>query len=305
MSYKGRVIGFILGLIFANLPGAILFMILGYYFFDRPANKKQRDDAEVVRTFTKNANYNERLVRVTFELMGYVARGAGRVNENHIAQAQQVMNVMSLNSRLRKVAIDAFTYGKSDDFNLDSTISTIKGIIGDNFSFVNFILEIQVQLALSDGKLEEDEYRRLMEIAISLGASRESMESFIRVRYAEMSFKNGFGQGGFYRSGQRDYDYEERSSSYGSSGSSYNDSSSYSSYESDSSKLAAAYTLLGVDSSVSDEELKRAHKKLMLKYHPDRLASQGLTSEMIKLYTEKAKDIQAAFDLIKKERGIK
>ena len=55
---------------------------------------------------------------------------------------------------------------------------------------------------------------------------------------------------------------------------------------------------------VSDDEVKKAHKRLMLKYHPDRLASQGLTPEMIKLYTEKAKDIQAAFDLIKKERGM-
>ena len=41
----------------------------------------------------------------------------------------------------------------------------------------------------------------------------------------------------------------------------------------------------------------------MLKYHPDRLASQGLPPEMVRLYTQKAQDIQAAFDLIKKARG--
>ena len=78
-SYKGRVIGFILGLIFLNIPGAILFMILGYYFFDRPANIKKQQNDEAVRAFTSNANYNEALVKVTFALMGYVARGAGRV----------------------------------------------------------------------------------------------------------------------------------------------------------------------------------------------------------------------------------
>ncbi len=312
MSYKGRVIGFILGLLFANLLGAILFMFLGYIFFDKPANQKLKQNDEAVRAFTTNANYNESLVKVTFALMGYVARGAGRVNESHIQKTSQVMNVMGLNSQMRKIAIEAFNSGKSESFDLGATISEIKSLIGDNFSFVSFILEIQVQLALSDGVLEDEEYRRLMDIAIRLGASRESMDQFIKSRYNEMHFEQQFRNA--YQSR-----YENSSDSYGngysqgsgsySSGSDYSngyrqDSSSYGSSDYGSSKLDAAYKILGVESTATDDEVKRAHKKLMLKYHPDRLASQGLTPEMIKLYTEKAKDIQAAFDLIKKERGL-
>ena len=95
-SYKGRVIGFILGLIFLNIPGAILFMILGYYFFDRPANIKKQQNDEAVRAFTSNANYNEALVKVTFALMGYVARGAGRVNENHIWRLNPLLVIISV-----------------------------------------------------------------------------------------------------------------------------------------------------------------------------------------------------------------
>lgn len=301
-SYKGRVIGFILGFIFANFFGAILFMILGYLFFDRPANLKNQQNEEAVRAFTSNANYNESLVKVTFALMGYVARGAGRVNESHIEKSSQIMNVMGLNSQMRKTAIDAFNSGKSEDFNLNDTISEIKSLIGNNFSFVNFILEIQVQLALSDGVLEDEEYRRLMDIAVKLGASRDSMEQYIRSRYNEMHFEQQFGD--FYRSRYErgntgsGYDYSRSDSSYD------NSSSSYSGSGFGSSKLDSAYKILGVESSASDDEIKKAHKRLMLKYHPDRLASQGLTPEMIKLYTEKAKDIQAAFDLIKKERGF-
>lgn len=299
-SYKGRVIGFLLGFIFTNILGAILFMILGYLFFDKPANQRMKQNDEAVRAFTSNANYNESLVKVTFALMGYVARGAGRVNENHIEKASQIMNVMSLNAQMRTIAIDAFNSGKSEDFNLNDTISEIKSLIGDNFSFVNFILEIQVQLALSDGVLEDEEYRRLMDIAVKLGASRESMEQYIRSRYNEMHFEQQFKD--FYKSR-----YENNSSSgyeYSGSERSYDYGGGYSGSTSDSSKLDAAYKILGVESSASDDEVKKAHKRLMLKYHPDRLASQGLTPEMIKLYTEKAKDIQAAFDLIKKERGI-
>ena len=301
-SYKGRVLGFILGFIFTNLLGAILFMILGYLFFDRPANLKKQQNDEAVRAFTSNANYNESLVKVTFALMGYVARGAGRVNESHIEKSSQIMNVMGLNSQMRKTAIDAFNSGKSEDFNLNDTITEIKSLIGNNFSFVNFILEIQVQLALSDGVIEDEEYRRLMDIAVKLGASRDSMEQYIRSRYNEMHFEQQFRD--FYKSRYErgntgsGYDYSSSDSSYD------NSSSSYSGSGFGSSKLDSAYKILGVDSSASDDEIKKAHKRLMLKYHPDRLASQGLTPEMIKLYTEKAKDIQAAFDLIKKERGF-
>ncbi len=83
------------------------------------------------------------------------------------------------------------------------------------------------------------------------------------------------------------------------------ESRSYNGNYSSQSKLDAAYKVLGIEKSASDDEVKKAHRRLMLKYHPDRLASQGLTEEMIRMYTEKAKDIQAAFDLIKKERGLK
>jgi DnaJ like chaperone protein len=301
-SYKGRVIGFILGFIFANFLGGILFMILGYLFFDKPANLKKQQNDEAVRAFTSNANYNESLVKVTFALMGYVARGAGRANESHIEKTSQIMNVMGLNSQMRKTAIEAFNSGKSEGFNLNDTITEIKSLIGNNFSFVNFILEIQVQLALSDGVLEDEEYRRLMDIAVKLGASRDSMEQYIRSRYNEMHFEQQFRD--FYKSRYErgntgsGYDYSRSDSSYGNSGSSYSGSGF------GSSQLDSAYKILGVESSATDDEIKKAHKRLMLKYHPDRLASQGLTPEMIKLYTEKAKDIQAAFDLIKKERGF-
>ena len=48
------------------------------------------------------------------------------------------------------------------------------------------------------------------------------------------------------------------------------------------------------------DEVKKAYKKLMFKYHPDRLAASGLPEDMIAIYTEKSKAIQVAYDHIKK-----
>ncbi len=301
-KFKGTLVGFVLGFLFVKgMLGALLFALIGFFLFDKPALKRRLQNDEAVREFTHNANYNASLVRVTFELMGYVARGAGRINEEHIEKANQIMNLMSLNQEMRKLAIEAFTRGKTDGFDVHETTDEIKNLIGDNFGFISFILEIQVQLALSDGVLSDEEYHRLMQIATLLGASRDSMERFISARYAEMQFESGRRSYRYENSYRRDdYSYDNDESA--------NDSYSNNSYSgggySGKSKLESAYEVLGVDSSTSAPDIKKAYKRLMLKYHPDKLASQGLTKEMISLYTEKAKDIQAAFDLIKKERNI-
>ena len=63
-----------------------------------------------------------------------------------------------------------------------------------------------------------------------------------------------------------------------------------------------AYKALGVTTKNTDKEIKRAYRKLMSQYHPDKLMGQGVPDEMISIATEQAKEVQTAYDLIKKER---
>jgi len=68
------------------------------------------------------------------------------------------------------------------------------------------------------------------------------------------------------------------------------------------SSLDDAYKALGVTADQSDQEIKRAYRKLMSQYHPDKLIGQGVPEDMVKVATEQAKEIQVAYDLIKKHR---
>jgi len=68
--------------------------------------------------------------------------------------------------------------------------------------------------------------------------------------------------------------------------------------------VAAAYQALGVSKDDSDAEIKKAYRRLVREYHPDKLMGQGLPEAMIKEATERSQEIQTAYDTIKKSRGI-
>ncbi len=310
MKLTGTILGFLLGFIFGhNIVVAVVCALIGYFVFDKPRLEKNEKRQKAYNAFSKGANYNLALVDITFSFMGYIARGAGRINEEHIGSAYSVMEMMQLDENARKTAMTAFNAGKQPDFNIDAKVAELKAIIGDNDAFVDYILEIQIQVALSDGVLAKQEHDRLIILAASLGVSVQSMERLITIRYSEMMFSQRFRNSGYdYQQSSQENYQNDRNSSYESGygkGNSEDESRFYNGNYSSQSKLDAAYKVLGIEKSASDDEVKKAHRRMMLKYHPDRLASQGLTEEMIRMYTEKAKDIQAAFDTIKKERGFK
>ncbi len=65
---------------------------------------------------------------------------------------------------------------------------------------------------------------------------------------------------------------------------------------------ADAYAVLGVEPGVSDDELRAAHRKLVLTYHPDKLASKGLPEEFMELANDRLAAINAAYETVTKER---
>jgi DnaJ like chaperone protein len=62
------------------------------------------------------------------------------------------------------------------------------------------------------------------------------------------------------------------------------------------------YKVLEIDSTVSDDELKKAYRKMAMKYHPDKVATLG--DEVKKAAHEKFQKLNEAYEKIKKERGL-
>ncbi|MBP5391336.1 MAG: TerB family tellurite resistance protein [Bacteroidales bacterium] len=63
------------------------------------------------------------------------------------------------------------------------------------------------------------------------------------------------------------------------------------------------YKILEIDSSATDEEVRKAYRRMAVKYHPDKVESLG--ADVKKAAEEKFKSVQSAYEQIKKERGMK
>lgn len=66
--------------------------------------------------------------------------------------------------------------------------------------------------------------------------------------------------------------------------------------------LEAAYKVLEISPEASDDEVRKAYRKMALKHHPDRVAALG--EDVRKAAEKKFQEINAAKDLIYKARGL-
>jgi DnaJ like chaperone protein len=63
-----------------------------------------------------------------------------------------------------------------------------------------------------------------------------------------------------------------------------------------------AYKSLEIESSATDEEIKKAYRRMAMKYHPDKVNDLG--DEVKKSATEKFRSINEAYESLKKQRGF-
>ena len=69
-------------------------------------------------------------------------------------------------------------------------------------------------------------------------------------------------------------------------------------------KASDPYQILGLERDVSDATIKKTYRKLIRENHPDTLIAKGMPQEFIDVANEKMAAINAAYDLVEKDRGL-
>jgi DnaJ like chaperone protein len=220
--------------------------------------------------------------KTVFTLMGKLAKSDGRVSEQEIAHVEQFMAQLNMSGEHRKQAIVYFKAGSQVDYAIEPLLQEFNAATVSSPNLKQMLMVYLVRVALADGKLHPNEASDLQSIAQHLGISAQAFEKLLAMLQGQEQFS-----GGYYHS----------AGGQSSTGGSYVPNSV--------GGLSAAYQALGVLESDSDSVIKRAYRKLIREYHPDKLAGQGLPDAMIKEATERTQEIQTAYDLIKKNRGMR
>lgn len=262
----GKLIGGLLGFLSGGLFLAILGVWIGH-FFDKSFSGALNFDHAGDRVKRERVFFT-----VCFRMMGALAKSDGRVSEEEIQLAEQIMSRLGLSDEHRKEAIALFKEGSQPNFNIEPDMA---GFVVSCKSLPNLsrlLIEFLVGIALADGALHDNEQAILQRVAHYLGIGQRQFEQLIAMLKAQQNFSSSSG----YHFGD----------------------------ENPAKNLAAAYKALGVNENASAQEIKRKYRKLMSQHHPDKLMSQGLPEDMLKVATEKAQEIQNAYELIKNQRKI-
>jgi DnaJ like chaperone protein len=288
MTIWGRLIGVILGYKLLGILGACIGYLVGSWF-DRGIRLHLHPIPPERSIAVQNAFFT-----ATFSVMGHLAKADGRVSEDEIRVANQIMSRLELDETLRKRAIHLFNEGKEMNFDLEKALSLLYAECQKYPDLLRFFIEIQLEASVADGELHTEKRRILLLICQRLHFSPQEFEQLWARQWASQSFQ-------WFSSRSYHQAYNQENTGYAHQNR-RRDTHSPSSNE---PTLQDAYGVLGVLPSATVPEIKKAYRRLMNQHHPDKLMARGLPEGMVKLAKEKTQQIRAAYDIVREARGFR
>lgn len=204
----------------------------------------------------------------SFAAMGHVAKCDGRVKSTEIDLATQLMDHLKLNSTQKQLAIRLFNEGKHEDFALETLLWRFNRQCRHRVSVLQIFIEIQLKMAYADSGLSVKESRLIKRMCKRLDISRAIYARIERRVRAEKKAR-----------------HEPVSHLPG--------------------KIlspADAYKMLGVSRWSNQHQIKQAYRRMMSKFHPDKMSARGASKVEIIEANDIVRDAKNAYDMLVKTK---
>ena len=206
--------------------------------------------------------------RTAAAMLAKMAKADGRVSRDEIESVERAFRRLGFSKAARDYAVEAFRRAKDDARSIYAYAADFTEVVVSREArelFYGMLWDI----ACADGVVSSGEDAILRSIPGYLGISPEWYSVYARERYARSSSRRRRPE-----------------------------------YAPPRDKLEEAYSILGVASGASDDEVRKAYRAKAKKYHPDTLRAQGLPDEMVGKATEQMARVNAAWSEIKSARGL-
>ena len=268
MSWWGTLAGGAFGFMVGGPIGALLGAVLGRNFdkgLDGNFKQPAGRRAGPSEGLPRGHQFRKQAAFFTaaFSTMGHISKADGRVTRDEIRMATRVMQDVELTPEQRETAKTLFNEGKEEDFDIHAVLSQFRQEIGRGTALQRMFVEILCFAAFADGALHPSENRLLGFICDEIGFPRHELKSILVSVSAELRHRRGS---------------DGRIS------------------------LDDAYAVLGITEDAGDAEVKKAYRRLLSQHHPDKLVAKGLPEEMMKIATQRTREIRQAYERIREHR---
>ncbi len=236
-------------------------------------NRRQECESSGDDVFTRHQSAYLRLLSA---MIAKMAKADGRIDASEIQAAEKAFDRLGFSEIQKQLCILAFRNALNGSYSIDYYASQMVAL-GFSLEMRMVAYEILWEIACADGVLASEE-KILLEglekwLILTPGTFRHFFRQRVRQSNDEWDYNN-------YQ--RRRYDSRSQQN-----------------------PLDNEYEELGCNGSATDEELRNAYRILAKKLHPDVLRAQGMPEALMGKANERMARINAAWDKIKKARGLK
>ena len=244
---------------------AVLGLFLGHQF--------DRGFADRYRKFENQGadigRVSDDFIRALFQTMGHLAKIDGRVSEEEIRAARMIMHRLGLSPANVRRAIAWFDEGKQPGFLLVQTIREARRGSARSTAQRTLFVRLLLEVVLAKDALKTEERSLIWIVCTEFDVGRvelAQLEAMIRA------------QKGFKRSPAGD---------------------------ADAARVRGAYDALGMSPDASNEEIKKAYRRLMSRNHPDKITGSNPDSAVLAEAERRTREVRVAYEMLKARRSIR
>ncbi len=236
-------------------------------------------------------NRQNRFFDAMFGMLAEVAGADGSINSD---EREAVQNFATDNLRLSALqvitALKFFRETRESSRSFDSRANDLADMFRLRPELRRNVIDAMIDMAYSDSTMNVHEDRIIRRAVSILRLSAKDYEELKEEHAAEEALRNKL------------FDVEDRIGAEGPGRQSNRKARANAAEELLFS--SGPYDVLGCSPSDTSTQIKRRYRKLVLQYHPDRMAAQGLPEEFRETAKKKFQEIQEAYEAIEMERGF-